>query len=89
MIRAFGNMANASARASGDTEAAAVIMARMRVSGGRPRRCHSSIIIEVIDGTRNAVVAVPANSSQARAASNDGMIRIRPPIISAPKAKLQ
>ena len=89
MIRAFGNMANASASAPGDTEAAAVIMARMLVSGGRPRRCHSSIIIEVIDGTRNAVVAVPANSSQATAASNDGMIRIRPPIISVPKAKLQ
>ena len=35
------------------------------------------------------MVAVPANSSQAQAASNDGMIRIRPPIISVPKAKLQ
>jgi hypothetical protein len=64
-------------------------MARMLASGGRPRRSHSSIIIEVMDGTRNAVVAVPLNSSQARAASNDVMIRTRPPIISVPKAKLQ
>jgi len=64
-------------------------MARMLDSGGRPRRSHSSIIIAVIDGTRNAVVHVPANSSQAWPASKLGMTRTWPPIISVPKAKLQ
>jgi len=56
--------------------------------GGRPLFSHSSAIMVIIVGTRNAKVLWDVSSSTALSAENEGRIRTLAPIHSADSTKL-